>query len=219
MMFDLVSDVHLDHSLEGLQNILAAAVSDTLVISGDWCEMRSELWASSLKAVCGRYRNVIYVLGNHEHYWSTFVDPGIPNLHILDNSSVVIGGVKFAGTTLWFPESWKTNMYKRSLNDYRCISNFQPGLWHSKAQRFLAETEADVFITHHAPSNLSIHPSFADNPLNCFYVGPAKVKGKVWVHGHMHRPVDYNIGSTRVVSNPFGYPQENGTVIPKQIKL
>jgi predicted phosphodiesterase len=28
---------------------------------------------------------------------------------------------------------------------------------------------------------------------------------KVWVHGHMHDPVDYMIGDTRVVSNPRGY--------------
>jgi len=34
---------------------------------------------------------------------------------------------------------------------------------------------------------------------------------KVWVHGHMHDPVDYMIGETRVLANPRGYiPWELG---------
>ena len=28
---------------------------------------------------------------------------------------------------------------------------------------------------------------------------------KYWVHGHMHDPVDYTIGETRVLANPRGY--------------
>jgi hypothetical protein len=28
---------------------------------------------------------------------------------------------------------------------------------------------------------------------------------RVWLHGHMHDPVDYMIGNTRVLSNPRGY--------------
>ena len=28
---------------------------------------------------------------------------------------------------------------------------------------------------------------------------------KLWVHGHIHDPVDYIINETRVVSNPRGY--------------
>jgi hypothetical protein len=39
---------------------------------------------------------------------------------------------------------------------------------------------------------------------------------KVWIHGHMHDPVDYMIGNTRVISNPRGYlPYEgNNGFIP-----
>jgi hypothetical protein len=40
---------------------------------------------------------------------------------------------------------------------------------------------------------------------------------KVWVHGHMHDPVDYVIGGTRVVSNPRGYtPWEGDQFVPGQ---
>ena len=27
----------------------------------------------------------------------------------------------------------------------------------------------------------------------------------LWIHGHMHDPVDVNIGATRVLRNPAGY--------------
>ena len=31
----------------------------------------------------------------------------------------------------------------------------------------------------------------------------------VWVHGHVHNPVDYRIGATRVVCNPRGHIEED----------
>jgi hypothetical protein len=38
---------------------------------------------------------------------------------------------------------------------------------------------------------------------------------RVWVHGHMHDPVDYKIGETRVLANPRGYvPYEGDKFLP-----
>jgi Icc-related predicted phosphoesterase len=31
---------------------------------------------------------------------------------------------------------------------------------------------------------------------------------RIWVHGHLHDSADYSIGSTRVICNPRGYPEE-----------
>ena len=33
-------------------------------------------------------------------------------------------------------------------------------------------------------------------------------KPKLWIHGHTHCKFDYNIGNTRIVTNPSGYPSE-----------
>jgi hypothetical protein len=30
----------------------------------------------------------------------------------------------------------------------------------------------------------------------------------VWIHGHIHSAHDYEVGDTRIVSNPRGYPHE-----------
>jgi hypothetical protein len=31
----------------------------------------------------------------------------------------------------------------------------------------------------------------------------------LWIHGHSHHAVDYEIAGTRIVSNPKGYPGED----------
>lgn len=77
-------------------------------------------------------------------------------------------------------------------------------------ERVLAEPHdgPKVVVTHHAPSPLSLDPAhdqlnfcYASNLANLLEdVGP-----DLWVHGHIHRAVDYTIGNTRIVSNPHGY--------------
>lgn len=69
-----------------------------------------------------------------------------------------------------------------------------------------------IVITHHAPSALSTPDEFKhQNEMNggyrshLDYLIEDHPNIKLWIHGHMHDPVDYNIGSTRVVSNPRGY--------------
>jgi len=69
-----------------------------------------------------------------------------------------------------------------------------------------------VVVTHHAPSGLSTPPEYAHQyDMNGGYRSHLDhliedhPQIKLWIHGHMHDPVDYKIGSTRVFSNPRGY--------------
>lgn len=65
-----------------------------------------------------------------------------------------------------------------------------------------------VVVTHHAPSALSLADQHATAPLDAAYASTLdQLVGQVdlWVHGHTHVPVDYRIGTGRVVSNPRGY--------------
>ena len=32
----------------------------------------------------------------------------------------------------------------------------------------------------------------------------------LWVHGHMHDPVDEMLGNTRIIANPHGYSHVEG---------
>ena len=69
-----------------------------------------------------------------------------------------------------------------------------------------------VMITHHAPSFQSVNEKYKHeyhtnggyaSELGDFILNYKNVK--YWVHGHMHNPVDYMVGDTRVVTNPRGY--------------
>jgi Icc-related predicted phosphoesterase len=75
-----------------------------------------------------------------------------------------------------------------------------------------------VVITHHAPSFVSVPEYYKhDHLMNGGYASDLSEdildneNIKVWVHGHMHDPVDYKIGETRILANPRGYPGETET--------
>jgi len=86
------------------------------------------------------------------------------------------------------------------------------------AQKFLDTTVGakDIVVTHHAPSYRSVHPLYKMSQNNLFYVCDMEYlirreKPKFWLHGHMHRAVDYKLGRTRILCNPFGYTSRGET--------
>jgi predicted phosphodiesterase len=117
---------------------------------------------------------------------------------------------------------------RMGMNDYRVIkrwSSKHPGkrkqlrpedtiAAHIESRRFLnaALEEANelptVVVTHHAPLADSVDITkrlvwcYANRMEYLFDHGNGP---DLWVHGHIHRPVDYMRGRTRVVSNPRGY--------------
>jgi predicted phosphodiesterase len=66
-----------------------------------------------------------------------------------------------------------------------------------------------VVVTHHSPSFLSVPDRFKESDLSaCFASRLDYLMGDVinlWIHGHTHDTVDYEVFSTRVVANPRGY--------------
>lgn len=159
-------------------------------------------------------------------------------IHVLDDDELVINGVRFLGSTLWTDfllygyEGGRTAAVAdalRLMRDFHRIyldealtSLFSPVDAASLFQRHaawlaskLAEPHAGptVVVTHHAPSPRSIHPRFADSPLNACFVSNAEhlMDGRrvqLWVHGHTHDSFDYTVNGTRVVCNPRGYARD-----------
>lgn len=195
-----------------------------------------------------QYGHVFYVAGNHEHYRGRFFDTdniithrinGLDNFHYLclDNPYADIAGYRFVGSTLWtdFHGGNIIHMDRAAfcMNDYHLIT-WTDGITYRKLnpkdvharhllekQRILkAVDDADkvVVITHHAPSELSVHTRYLnsrDMYLNSSYHSRLadiildRPQIKLWVHGHTHDVFDYKLGDTRVVCNPMGYPGEN----------
>lgn len=81
--------------------------------------------------------------------------------------------------------------------------------------------EETVVVTHHAPSGRSnepfehrhgrspLAPCFASN-MESLMTGDRAPH--LWIHGHTHETLDYQVGQTRVLCNPRGYvPDEPNT--------
>jgi len=79
----------------------------------------------------------------------------------------------------------------------------------------LKQDDRCVMITHHGMSLLSIHEKYKnDTMLNGGFVSDLSdfilnhPQIKFAVHGHVHDPMDYLVGNTRIIANPMGYPNE-----------
>lgn len=230
------SDLHLD-VWRGQGRVGVPDGLDALVLAGDICPMHL---AHRIIPDMGIPVPTVYVAGNHEHYHGQiagfreeYAPDLMPRVHLLEDSSVVIGGVRFLGCTLWTdygpPDSRHAAMSlaERSLNDHRLIRNGDrrwttddaraahlASLEWLRTQLFDVEHDGPtVVVTHHAPSHLSVTPKYAGDPLNRAFVSHlddlVRISGAVaWIHGHVHSEHDYAIGATRVLCNPMGYPME-----------
>jgi Icc-related predicted phosphoesterase len=159
------------------------------------------------------------------------------HVHVLEQEQVTLGGVTFLGCTLWAdlalfgdPRIGAIDAGAQ-MTDYRRI-RVTPGYRrlrpadtqriHAACRMWLEQRLADrppgplVVVTHHAPSPRSLESATASEPVSAAYASNLETLversgAALWVHGHIHRAADYWIGTTRVVCNPRGYPEERGT--------
>ncbi|UTC28395.1 metallo-dependent phosphatase-like protein [Brevundimonas phage vB_BpoS-Gurke] len=152
------------------------------------------------------------------------------SVHVLDDEALVIDGVRFLGATLWTDFNLYGTQYlsmmaaRRGMTDYRQIETEPMRLLtpeavlslHTRSVFFLREQlrlshdGPTVVVTHHAPSERSSHPRYRGSELNPCYASRLEplileYEPDLWVHGHMHDSSDYQIGKTRVLTNPRGY--------------
>lgn len=144
MKLAYASDIHLEFGDITLENSEGA---DILVLAGDVCvnsslsaqdstDKLSVLFHRFFKHCAEQFPMVLYVAGNHEHYNGDFAKTVdelksklayLPNLHILDNQSIVVEGITFIGGTLWtnMNNEDPLTMYgiRSAMNDFRCIKN------------------------------------------------------------------------------------------------
>ena len=142
MKFALCSDLHLEFETIELNNTEGA---DVLVLSGDICvakdlafkeTIRSEKWMEFFTHCSEQFKDVIYIMGNHEHYHGDFAKSydqlkeslaGLPNIHVLEKEFITLGDVTFICGTLWTDMNKEdpNTLYgiKGYMNDYRIIED------------------------------------------------------------------------------------------------
>jgi predicted phosphodiesterase len=246
MKIQLASDLHLEmiaHYWPGERIIEPAPGADVLILAGDIGHGDHPFEMFSKWPV-----PVIWVAGNHESYGEEIAS-GLEqmrisakrfNIHFLENDEVVIGGVRFLGTTLWtdykLPSLQQTQAQLmeyagKRLNDHYQISvnrgdgrphrlTTQDALErHMLARAWLEQEMAKPFegktvvVTHHGPHERSVHPRYLGNPLNaafCSDLSDLMPGADLWVHGHTHDGFDYQVGRCWVVANPAGYILNRG---------
>ena len=139
MKLALVSDVHLEFADWYPSNPDQA---DVLLLAGDIMlaadlngTYKSERFKEFLTNCKREYKDVIYIMGNHEHYNGDFATShkllreacDINSIDFLDKEVATINNVTFIGGTLWTDmnkEDPKTmNQISYLMNDFRIIQN------------------------------------------------------------------------------------------------
>lgn len=243
MNLQIFSDLHAD--VARTKPITIREDVDVVIVAGDTCEGALRAF-EELRRIVPPPIPIVMVMGNHEYY-RRFVPDELAlarqraasfDIHLLETDSVTIGGVRFAGCTLWtdYAIFGATNVARvmsacaATMNDHGLIGwqkepwlRFRPqeaALLHHRAKAFLTEALAAPFggptvvVTHHAPHWASVHPRFRNDLVTGAFVSDLSslietCQPSLWVHGHVHHSPDYRVGATRVLANPHGYGAEN----------
>lgn len=212
MKINVISDLHLEFA------DLTLPGGDVLILSGDVMEakrlkkemynpdmvllehenkeQRPDRWYRFIEEECSKkYREIIYVMGNHEHYgfqyqktFTHILDQLPDNVHLLENDCHVVDDITFVGATLWTDMNKMDGltMYhmKSMMNDYRQITMFNEAknvyhrldpertvADHYRSKNYIktvVEGRHDqkfVVVTHHAPTKTSVHPRYLSDSI------------------------------------------------------
>ena len=188
-----VSDLHLEYC----ETVPDLGTGDILVLAGDILCARHvrkknsplrDRYVQFLKRQSVNFGQIVYVMGNHEHYGydvnrsaDTIREILPANASLLDNDTVELGGMVFIGTTLWtdFNDRNPLEMFdaKMSMNDfsgsirlspvYRKLEPYHTADMFDEAVAYidgslkaLGEDQSAWIVTHHAPSRGSIHARY-----------------------------------------------------------
>ncbi|AWP23472.1 hypothetical protein C4901_09120 [Acidiferrobacter sp. SPIII_3] len=196
-------------------------------------------------------RPILYVPGNHEFYGHD-----LPTLRaalreqakaearvtLLDDAVVILGGVRFIGSTLWtdylnggadraahmaaaavgLSDHIRIRMAGRAFTPDDALKLHEASRQFIEAELSKSFDGPTVVVTHHCPSPRCHHPSFENNVLAAAFCSDLeevihRYQPAAWICGHTHAAVDFQVGRTRVVNNPVGYPGETIPGIPANI--
>jgi Icc-related predicted phosphoesterase len=239
----IFSDLHCD--VHPIKPIAVVPGVDLVIVAGDVCEGMLHAF-EALRRIVPMDIPIVMVPGNHEFY-RRFVPEELAfglaqapsyNLHLLSDTTVELGGVRFVGATLWtdykiFSEANQAsvmNACANGMNDHRLIGwqkkpwlRFRPqeaAMLHQQSRAYLRDVLSkpfsgpSVMITHTAVHMNSVLPRYAADLITGAFVSDLedlirKTSPALAVHGHVHNSSDYHIGQCRVVCNPHGYGNEN----------
>lgn len=177
MKLALGSDLHIEF---GELEVTNKHEADVLILSGDIVlakdlrhfdphgiielDARGQRFINFFEQCSKMYKDVIYVMGNHEHYNGDFPESAeilrkvckhFGNIHFLDRDVKTIGDVTFIGGTLWTDMNKEDSLtlyhIKNAMNDFRIVTDSrtpvhyrdQDGNFHTRTSRFSPESAVE----------------------------------------------------------------------------
>ena len=168
------SDVHIEFGSLQVHNNDNA---DVLILSGDivvakdlrhWSpdniielSQQGKNFIDFFEQCSSKFKDVIYVMGNHEHYNGDFAESEsilrkvcnhFGNVHLLEKEVKTIGDVTFIGGTLWTDMNKEDSLtlyhISRNMNDFRIVTDSRnpvhyrdsDGNFHTRTARFSPES-------------------------------------------------------------------------------
>ena len=240
--FQIVSDLHIEYKNNEIPDplTLIKPKSDVLILAGDIGSLyKYQQLHGFLEKLCVHFKNVLYIPGNHEFYMVPndplyeplpmdqlidrlyLLEKQIPNLYILNQSSVIINNVCITGCTLWSKVEIAIPRFIvriHGMTNYLYDKKYSSDLKYiNRMIKYCKQNKLKlVVVTHHCPSYsvllnghknndkyVSLYVSKLDYLLNSSNV-------HTWVAGHTHKNFDFiTDGGTRLVSNQRGKPKDN----------
>lgn len=230
MKIQVISDLHLNSNK--IPPIVKKTDSDVIVLAGDISNGFKLESAYAKRLFRTHHKTIIVINGNHSFHDTNLYEEQkkwrnarIPGVKYLDHTTgFILDGVNFLGGTLWVDYTDKQNcwVYKSKNNkDFDSIKVSKLGLFTpdiSSHQHLLLKDHIhhnispdhkNVIITHYPPSYQSFKGDHNEINGSCHFATDLEEfisshDIKAWIHGHSHHSLDYSIGSTRVVCNPYG---------------
>lgn len=227
MKIRLISDVH--HEFYEDARLYANKGEDVLVIAGDLHVGHIACW-SALKRFADKVEHVVYVPGNHEYYRQDMheFDDYIrrfsvgTNIHFLNPGLVRLGEVTFIGAALWTNFGGSDHVMHTcvpNISDFRLIKDFSgvrcTELYNKHyayiKQAYEQKPGKKVIVTHFLPDHSCVAEQYrGPSAINHYFANDlgdwiADLQDTTWLYGHTHTPGEHEIGTTRVIANPYGY--------------
>lgn len=249
--FQIVSDLHLESNKLRILNIIKP-IADNLIVAGDVGDPYDPNYKIFFDYVANNWKNVIYVTGNHEYYnYNKYVtlrmqdiDNTIsmmlsqyPNVHFLNNKSIILDDIKIIGSTLWSSPytTERINDFKYIYDDcgnsltlekfsemnHNCIDYLKNEITDAESYRKV------IIVTHFMPL---ISPDLSNSKYTgaqyesqYLYFGnklyDVMEQIDLWISGHTHEVFDENIKGTRWCCNAFGHSHETLEYKPMVIDI
>lgn len=234
MRIRLLSDLHHEFQRDTyIQTYFEYAGEDVLVLAGDIASGSTNVYDVIKRFKHAGFKNIVYVPGNHEYYGTDIRDFDAKMtlraekdeaLHFLNPGFTIINDVVFVGGALWTDFRGDANAMDSAeyfITDFRLIKSFSPEravLMFNQHIKFIESickmfpSNKKVVVTHFLPAIECISPRFANSGslLNNYFANNLSefietLDNTTWMFGHTHDSIDLNIGSTRLICNPYGY--------------